>query len=53
MHKTKIIEGNTPKDYEDNLNVFFEKNKDIEIIDIKHFYKNFDFLGIITYWERI
>lgn len=50
MYKTKIIKGDTDKEYEDNLNIFYKENKDIEIINIQHKIRRIDdFIGFITY----
>ena len=52
MIKTKIILGETLKQYEIALNEFYMTNKTIEIIDIYHTIRSFDdYIAIITYKE--
>jgi len=50
MYRTKIIKGDTIQEYEDNLNIFYKENKDIEIINIYNTIRSFDdYMAIITY----
>ena len=52
MLKTTAITGETLKKYIQNLNDFWNKNKNIEVINIKHFITNYDdYTAIITVKE--
>ena len=50
--RVKIITGDNVQQYERNLNKFFEENRNIEVIDIRHMIRRIDdYIGFITYKE--